>query len=175
MAEGEGGKGLKVTLKNADTGAEECAGKHTLLWAKGRYPYTQNLGLENIGLQTNRGYIHVDERMMTEVEGVYAIGDVVPGSMLAHVASYEGEVAIDNLTGHYRAADYGAVPDVIFTIPEIASVGMTEAAGQRAGLPGEGDQVPIRRAWSRPGDRRARWPGKDGSRPRHRALSSECK
>jgi dihydrolipoamide dehydrogenase len=135
MTEGKGGKGLNVTIKNTESGAEEVREVSNVLWAKGRYPYTHNLGLENIGLQTHRGYIHVDERMMTEVDGVYAIGDVVPGYMLAHVASYEGEVALDNITGHYRAADYGAVPDVIFTIPEIASVGLTEQQAKDRGFP----------------------------------------
>ncbi|MEO8289276.1 MAG: dihydrolipoyl dehydrogenase [Chloroflexota bacterium] len=135
METGEGGKGLQVTIKNAESGAEEQRQVSHVLWAKGRYPYTQNLGLESIGLKTQRGYIHVDERMMTEVEGVYAIGDIVPGWMLAHVASYEAEVAIDNIAGHYRAADYGAVPDVIFTIPEIASVGMSEAEAKEKGIP----------------------------------------
>jgi dihydrolipoamide dehydrogenase len=135
MDEGNGGKGLKVTLKNADSGAEEVREVSHVLWAKGRYPYTNNLGLENIGLSTHRGYIHVDDRMMTGVDGVYAIGDVVPGFMLAHVAHYEGEVAIDNMLGHYRGADYGAVPDVIFTIPEIASVGMTEQQAKDRGFP----------------------------------------
>lgn len=135
IAEGDGGKGLKVTIKNADSGAEEVRLVTHLVYAKGRYPYTDNLGLENIGLQTRRGNIIVDERMMTSVEGVYAIGDVVPGPMLAHVASYEGEVAMDNILGHYRAADYGAVPDVIFTIPEIASVGMQESEAKERGIP----------------------------------------
>ncbi|MDQ3927780.1 MAG: FAD-dependent oxidoreductase, partial [Chloroflexota bacterium] len=116
MAEGEGGKGLKVTIKNADSGAEEERQVSNVLWAKGRYPYTESLGLGELGITTQRGYIPVDERMMTSVDGVYAIGDVVPGPMLAHVAFYEAEVAIDNIMGHYRAADYGAVPDVIFTI-----------------------------------------------------------
>ncbi len=135
IAKGEGGKGLKVTIKNADSGAEELREVTHVLWAKGRFPYTQNLGLENIGLQTQRGYINVDERMSTGVDGVYAIGDVVPGWMLAHVAMYEGEVAIDNIMGHYRAADYGAVPDVIFTTPEIASVGLTEQQAKDRGFP----------------------------------------
>ena len=67
-----------------------------------------------------------------------------PARCLAHVASYEGEVAIDNITGHYRAADYSAVPDVIFTIPEIASVGMTEGQAKELGNPCKGDEVPIR-------------------------------
>ncbi|MGA7731429.1 MAG: dihydrolipoyl dehydrogenase [Chloroflexia bacterium] len=135
IAEGEGGKGLKVTIKNADSGAEEVRPVSHLIYAKGRYPYTNNLGLESIGLETKRGSIIVDERMMTSVEGVYAIGDVVPGPMLAHVASWEGEIAVDNITGHYRAADYGAVPDVIFTIPEIASVGMQESEAKERGIP----------------------------------------
>lgn len=135
IAQDDGGKGLKVTLKNVDTGAEEVRAVSNLLYAKGRFPYTQSLGLDNIGIQTRRGSIEVDERMMTTVDGVYAIGDVVPGPMLAHVASYEGEVAVDNITGHYREADYGAVPDVIFTIPEIASVGMQEAQAKERGIP----------------------------------------
>jgi dihydrolipoamide dehydrogenase len=135
IAQGDGGKGLKVTLKNVDTGAEEVRAVSNLLYAKGRFPYTQDLGLENIGIKTTRGNIEVDERMMTPVDGVYAIGDVVPGPMLAHVASYEGEVAVDNIVGHYRAADYGAVPDVIFTIPEIASVGMQEGEAKERGIP----------------------------------------
>jgi dihydrolipoamide dehydrogenase len=134
MEEAAGGK-IRATLKNGDSGAEEVREVSNVLWAKGRYPYTQNLGLDSIGLRTEQGYIPVDERMMTSVEGVYAIGDVVPGAMLAHVASYEGEIAVDNITGHYRAADYGAIPDVIFTIPEIASVGMMEQQAKDRGIP----------------------------------------
>lgn len=135
MVEGPKGKGLKVTIKNADSGAEEERQVDNVLWAKGRYPYTENLGLAELRVETHRGFILVDERMMTSVGGIYAIGDVVPTPMLAHVASYEGAVAVDNSLGHYRAADYGAVPDVIFTIPEIASVGMTEAHAKERGIP----------------------------------------
>ncbi|MBF6612916.1 MAG: dihydrolipoyl dehydrogenase [Chloroflexi bacterium] len=135
MAEAGKQGGLKVTIKNADSGAEEEREVSNVLWAKGRYPYTDNLGLAEVGIETRRGYIPVDERMMTTVDGLYAIGDVVPGPMLAHVGMYEGEVAVDNILGHYRAADYGAVPDVIFTIPEIASVGMVEAQAKERGIP----------------------------------------
>jgi dihydrolipoamide dehydrogenase len=135
MAPGEGDKGLKVTVKNSSSGAEEIRDVDNVLWAKGRFPYTQGLGLREVGIETHRGYIPVDERMLTSVPGVYAIGDVVPGPMLAHVASYEGEVAVDNITGHYRGADYSAVPDVIFTIPEIASVGLMEAQAKELGIP----------------------------------------
>ncbi len=135
IAEGEGGSGLRVTIKNTASGAEEERSVSNVLWAKGRHPYTQNLGLRDLGIETQRGFIPTDERMMTFVPGVYAIGDVVPGPMLAHVASYEAEVAIDNILGHYRAADYNAVPDVIFTIPEIASVGLQEAQAKDLGIP----------------------------------------
>src|SRR5438874_7124511 len=86
MAEGDGGQGLKVTIKNTASGAEEVRAVDNVLWAKGRYPYTQGLGLRELGIETQRGYIPVDERMMTSVPGVYAIGDVVPGPMLAHKA-----------------------------------------------------------------------------------------
>ena len=74
-----------------------------------------------------RGAILVDDHLRTNVPGIYAIGDVVPGPMLAHKASYDGECAIDNILGHERPVDYRAIPDVIFTLPEIASVGITEA------------------------------------------------
>lgn len=135
MAEGDGGQGLKATIRNNATGAEEVRAVDNVLWAKGRYAYTQGLGLRDLGIETQKGNIIVDETMSVGVPGIYAIGDVVPGPMLAHVASYEGEVAIDNITGHYRAADYSAVPDVIFTIPEIASVGLTEGQAKELGIP----------------------------------------
>lgn len=138
MAEGKGdgtAKGLRVTIRNVDNGAEEERTVSNVLWAKGRYSYTHNLGLESVGIKPERGSIPIDERMRTSAEGIYAIGDVVDTPWLAHVASYEGELAIDNILGHYRAADYGAVPDVIFTIPEIASVGMVEAQAKEKGIP----------------------------------------
>jgi dihydrolipoamide dehydrogenase len=135
IAEVKKGKALKVTIKNSGSGTEEVREVDKVIWAKGRYPYTQDLGLRDLGVATERGFIIVDEKMMTSVPGVYAIGDVVPGPMLAHVASYEGEVAVDNILGHYRAADYSAVPDVIFTIPEIASVGLGEGQAKELGIP----------------------------------------
>ena len=135
IAEGDEGKGLKVTVKTAATGAEEVRSVDNVLWGKGRHPYTQDLGIRELGVETKRGYITVDETMNTGVPGLYAIGDVVPGPMLAHVASYESEVALDNIRGEYRAADYSAVPDVIFTIPEIASVGLSEPQAKELGIP----------------------------------------
>ncbi len=105
------------------------------LYAKGRVPYTEGLGLDTVGIRTERGYIPVDGHMRTSVPNIYAIGDVVPGHMLAHVASYEGEVAVDNILGHERVADYRAVPDCIFTVPEIASVGLSETQAKEQNRP----------------------------------------
>ena len=105
------------------------------LYGKGRRPYTDNLGLEDLGIQMQRGTVLVDDYLQTNVPGVYAIGDVVPGAMLAHKASYDGECAVDNILGHERRADYRAVPDVVFTLPEIASVGITEAYAKEQGIP----------------------------------------
>jgi dihydrolipoamide dehydrogenase len=93
----------------------------------GRAFNTENLGLEDIGLKKGkRGEILVDEKMETNIPGIYAIGDVVGGMMLAHVASTEGLVAIENILGGKRSIDYRVVPSCIFTSPEIGSVGMRE-------------------------------------------------
>jgi dihydrolipoamide dehydrogenase len=105
------------------------------LYAKGRRPYTDNLGAADLGITMERGAILVDDYLRTNVPGIYAIGDVVPGPMLAHKASYDGEVAIDNILGHERPVDYRAIPDVVFTLPEIASVGITEAYAKEQGIP----------------------------------------
>ena len=105
------------------------------LYAKGRRPYTDNLGLEDLGVTMQRGAVLVDDHLRTNVPGVYAIGDVVPNAMLAHKASYDGECAVDNILGHERAADYRAIPDVVYTLPEIASVGITEATAKEQGIP----------------------------------------
>jgi dihydrolipoamide dehydrogenase len=105
------------------------------LYAKGRRPYTDGLGLEDLGVNMQRGAVLVDEYLRTNIPGIYAIGDVVPGAMLAHKASYDGECAIDNILGHERVTDYRAIPDVVFTLPEIASVGITEAYAKENNIP----------------------------------------
>ncbi|HUS17224.1 MAG TPA: dihydrolipoyl dehydrogenase, partial [Chloroflexia bacterium] len=129
------GDHLEVVVQTEGTAEPRVLNCEYALYAKGRVPYTQGLGLEELGVTTQRGYIPTDEYMRTNVAGIYAIGDVVPGHMLAHVASYEGEVAVDHILGHARKADYRAVPDCIFTIPEIASVGLTEALAKEKGIP----------------------------------------
>ena len=112
----EGRKGMESTKSDK------------VLLATGREPNLDNLGLENIDLRLNdndRG-IAVDETMVSNLKHVYAIGDVTDIYQLAHVASYQAMVAVDNIIGKERKADYRAVPNVIFTSPEIASVGLSE-------------------------------------------------
>ena len=106
-----------------------------LLVGIGRRPFTDNLGLENIGLKTNdRGFIEVDEHYRTSIDGVYAIGDVIPGPMLAHLAEHEGVVCVERMNDIAGHVNYAAVPDVVYTHPEIASVGKTEEELKEAGI-----------------------------------------
>ncbi|MDE0297471.1 MAG: dihydrolipoyl dehydrogenase [Candidatus Poribacteria bacterium] len=112
-----------VTAK-LESGEEFSAQK--MLISIGRQLNSENIGLERAGVQTEKGKIIVDERMETSVPGVYAVGDVCSRYALAHVASAEGVVAARNCMGEEAEMDYGTVPWCVFTIPEIARVGMTE-------------------------------------------------
>jgi dihydrolipoamide dehydrogenase len=101
----------------------------------GRVPVTEGLGLEAVGIKTDaKGRIPVDEGFGTAVDGVYAIGDVIPGPMLAHKAAEEGIACVERLAGGYGHVDYDAVPAVVYTAPEIAAVGKTEEELQAAGI-----------------------------------------
>ena len=124
--------GLRVNYTRR--GKSKWAEGEIVLLATGRWPYTQGLGLEDLGIEMNGRAIAVDEYLRTSVPGVYAIGDCIGGYMLAHVASYEAEVAVDNILGKRRKADYRVVPNCIFTVPEIADVGLTEARAKELGL-----------------------------------------
>ncbi len=106
-----------------------------LLVAVGRKPLTEGIGLEELGIATERGYIPVDERMRTTVPNVFAIGDVVPTPWLAHVASAEGILAVETMAGYAgaRPLDYGRVPSCTYCEPEVASVGLTEAKARELG------------------------------------------
>ena len=102
----------------------------------GRKPNTANIGLEKLGVKTDeKGWIIADERMKTSIPGVYAIGDVLGPAkiMLAHVASKEGLIAAENAMGRNRTMDYNIVPGAIFTMPEVANVGLTEAQAKKKG------------------------------------------
>jgi len=108
-------------------GTEEILKTDVVLVATGRRPFTQGLGLEKIGVAMNqKGFIMVNDRYETAISGVYAIGDVIPGPMLAHKAEEEGIAAVENMAGHFGHVNYEVIPSVIYTHPEVASVGKTE-------------------------------------------------
>jgi dihydrolipoamide dehydrogenase len=124
--------GLRLALEGDGDPAPLDTGM--LLVAVGRAPVTEGLGLEEIGVDTEQGYIQVDDRMRTNVPGVYAIGDVVPTPWLAHVASAEGILAVEQMAGHEpRPLDYDQVPSVTYCEPEVGSVGLSEAAARERG------------------------------------------
>ncbi len=102
--------------------------------ATGRWPYTQDCGYEAQGITVERRAVQVNEYLHTGVANIYAIGDVIGGMLLAHKASAEAAVAVDNITGHPRAMDYRAIPTALYTTPEVAGVGLHEAAARAAGL-----------------------------------------
>ena len=101
-----------------------------ILLSVGRRPVTRGFGLENLGVELYRGGIKVDEKMRTNVPGVFAAGDVTGFSLLAHTASREGEVVVNNLTGRDDIMRYNAIPGVVYTNPEVAGVGETEESAK---------------------------------------------
>jgi dihydrolipoamide dehydrogenase len=118
---------LVVTTEPAEGGDPETMKADVVLVAIGRRPYTDSLGLESVGLETdNHGRIKVDASLATSVEGVYAIGDVISGPMLAHKAEDEGVFLAERLAGQKPHINYDAIPAVVYTSPEVASVGRTE-------------------------------------------------
>jgi dihydrolipoamide dehydrogenase len=118
--------GVQVTLENNNKKATLSCDR--LLVSVGRRPLTQNLGLKDIGINTDpkTGHILVDESFRTNIPTIYAIGDLVPGPMLAHKASAEGIAAVECITGLPGEVNYDAIPSVVYTWPEVASVGLTE-------------------------------------------------
>ncbi|MEM6769883.1 MAG: dihydrolipoyl dehydrogenase [Bacteroidota bacterium] len=127
-------KVLKVTAKNRKTGKEEVIDCDVVLSAAGVTPNTENIGLEDLGIKTDRGFIEVDDMYRTNVPGIYAIGDVTKGQALAHVASAEGITCVEAIAGHHpEAIDYNNIPGCTYCVPEVASVGFTEKAAKEAG------------------------------------------
>ncbi|MCE2821799.1 MAG: dihydrolipoyl dehydrogenase, partial [Saprospiraceae bacterium] len=128
------GKEIKVNMKNRKDGKTETIVCDVVLSAAGVTPNIENIGLEELGIVTERGYIKVDEYYQTNVPGVYAIGDVLPTQALAHVASAEGITCVEKIAGHHpEPVDYNNIPGCTYCIPEIASVGYTEQAAKEAG------------------------------------------
>ena len=128
------GKGCIVTMKNRKTGKEETLEVDVVLSAVGVAPNTEDVGLQTLGVKTEKGLVVVDDFGATNVPGIYAIGDITRGPALAHVASAEGIACVEKIAGaHTEAIDYGNIPSCTYCVPEIASVGMTEAEAKEAG------------------------------------------
>jgi dihydrolipoamide dehydrogenase len=128
-------KGVALTLEPARGGDAETLEADVVLVAIGRRPYTEGLGLDALGVERDeRGFIKVDGSFATSVEGIYAIGDCVPGPMLAHKADHDGIACVETLAGQAGHVDYGTVPGVVYTWPEVAYVGKTEEALKDEGV-----------------------------------------
>jgi dihydrolipoamide dehydrogenase len=129
------GKTLKAKVEPAKGGAAETLEADLVLVAVGRLPYTQGLGLEEAGVKKDeRGRVLVDAHYATNVAGVYAIGDVIAGPMLAHKAEDEGIAVAEMLAGQAGHVNYDVIPNVVYTYPEIASVGKSEDELKQAGV-----------------------------------------
>ena len=119
--------GVQLTVEPAAGGNAETIMADVVLLSIGRVPYTEGLGLDAVGVETDaRGVIQVDAHFQTNVPGIYAIGDCIPGPMLAHKAEDEGVVVAEILAGQSGHIDYDAIPGIVYTWPEVASVGKTE-------------------------------------------------
>jgi dihydrolipoamide dehydrogenase len=128
------GKKATLTLEPAKGGASETLEADCVLVSIGRRPHTEGLGLDTIGLELNpRGQIETGHDFRTKVEGVWAIGDVVPGPMLAHKAEDEGLAVAENIAGQTGIVNHAVIPGVVYTMPEIAGVGLTEEDARAAG------------------------------------------
>ncbi len=131
----KGGKnGVSLSVEPAKGGEAETIEADAVLVAIGRRPFTEGLGLDEIGVaRDNRGFITVDAHFQTSVPGVFAIGDVVPGPMLAHKAEEEGIACVEIMAGQAGHVNYETVPGVVYTWPEVAVVGQTEEQLKEAG------------------------------------------
>lgn len=134
-AETKGDK-VQLTVQDAEgKNAPRIIDADNVLVAIGRRPFTQNLGLEKLGIKTNkRGFIEIDDHYRTNVEGIYAIGDCAPGLMLAHKAEDEGIACAEQIAGFAGHVNYDVIPGVIYTHPEVASVGKTEEELKEANI-----------------------------------------
>src|SRR5579863_4662349 len=129
------GKMLKVKVEPVDGGGAETIEADVVLVAIGRVPYTEGLGLEEAGVKKdNRGRVVVDPHYATSVAGIYAIGDAITGPMLAHKAEEEGVAVAEILGGQAGHVNYDVIPNEVYTVPEIASVGKTEEELKTAGI-----------------------------------------
>jgi dihydrolipoamide dehydrogenase len=129
------GRGCKVTIEPSDGGKSETIACDVVLVSIGRVPYTKGLGLPEVGVKLdNRGRIITDDHFKTAVDGIYAIGDVIAGPMLAHKAEDEGVAVAEILAGQAGHVNYDVIPGVVYTHPEVATVGKTEEELKEAGV-----------------------------------------
>jgi dihydrolipoamide dehydrogenase len=129
------GNKLKATVEPAAGGAAEAIDADVVLVSIGRVPFTEGLGLEEAGVKTDdKGRVIVDARYATNVPGIYAIGDAIAGPMLAHKAQDEGVAVAENLAGRSGHVNYDVIPNVVYTYPEVASVGKSEDELKEAGI-----------------------------------------
>jgi dihydrolipoamide dehydrogenase len=138
------GKRLKAKIEPAKGGEAETVEADVVLVSIGRVPYTEGLGLKESGIaQDERGRVVVDDHFQTSVKGVYAIGDAIRGAMLAHKAEDEGIAVAEILAGQAGHVNYDAIPNVVYTYPEVASVGKTEEELKAAGVAYKAGKFPF--------------------------------
>lgn len=136
--------GVKLTVEPAKGGNAETIDCDAVLVAIGRRPYTAGLDLDKAGVEVGpRGFIKVDDHFKTSVDGIYAIGDCVPGPMLAHKAEDEGAACAEIIAGQSPHINYDAIPGIVYTWPEVASVGKTEEQLTEAGIEYKSGKFPF--------------------------------
>ncbi len=138
------GKNVKVTAETPKGENLELSGDYCLV-SIGRRPYTDGLGLENVGIQTDKaGRIETNDHLQTNVDNIYAIGDVVKGAMLAHKAEEEGTLVAEQLAGQKPHINYNLIPGVVYTWPEVAGVGQTEEQLKEKGVAYKSGSFPFK-------------------------------
>jgi dihydrolipoamide dehydrogenase len=137
------GKSVSYNLKG-DDGNTQIVNAELILVATGRTPITENCGFAENGMTIEKRAVKVNANMYTGIAGIYAIGDVVGGMLLAHKASAEAAIAVDNITGIKSEMSYRAIPTALYSSPQVASVGLTEAAAIAAGINAKSAIFPFR-------------------------------
>jgi len=127
--------GVNLTCESVKTGEREELEAEIILLSTGRWPYTEGLGLEEMGIEMDGRMVKTDSHFRTNIPNIYAIGDVIKGPMLAHKAEEEGIAIVEYLHSGYGHVNYNAIPGVIYTHPEVATVGKTEEDVKEAGIP----------------------------------------
>lgn len=138
------GSQVKLILEPSEGGETEEMTTDILLVSAGRRPFTKGLKLENVGIELDKGgRIPVDENFRTSVSNIYAIGDCIPGPMLAHKAEEDGIAAVEIMNGQHGHVNYDTVPGIVYTWPEVASVGKTEEQLKEAGIEYKAGKFPF--------------------------------